>query len=218
MSLAIVTSVYGDYDPLRPLKDTGFDEAICVTDNPDLQVEGWTMAVDPQQESPRLAAKRPKMMPWIYADCDSVVWIDASFSVSDGFSDWVKGHLVKDDFVVWRHPEGRFGIEQEVDVCWFFDKYRDQPMREQLAFYLSQGMPTEWGLFACGTIGYNVTGEVKEFAERWYEENRKWTLQDQVSLPYLLWDTGMPFGVWAANEYSNPYVQLRWDERPRPKD
>lgn len=75
-------------------------------------------------------------------------------------------------------------------------------------------MPKDWGLFAAGMLGYRFTPEVKRFGNLWYKENLTWSIQDQISLPYLLWTTGKPFGIWQANEYSNPLVRVRWDQRP----
>lgn len=220
MRVALITACYGAYDPVRLLPDGhGFDEALLITDSTNDVPEGWRVIVEPSEYHPRLAAKRAKMMPWLYTDCDAAVWLDASFEVtSTDFSGWCRGHLALNDFVVWIHPEGRNDIRQEVEVCWFFDKYKNYPLREQLAHYVARGMPEQWGLFAGGTVGWRFTDEAKGFGERWYRENVEWSIQDQVSLPFLLWQTGKPFGVWRANEYQNPYVRLRWDERPRPNE
>ena len=220
MRVALVTACYGAYDPVRPLPEWhGFDDAVCVTDDASIVGEGWRVHVEPRDEHPRLAAKRPKMLPWLFTDCDAAVWLDASFEITDrGFAPWVREHLARDEFVVWVHPEGRLDFADEAAVCWDWAKYRDHPMREQVQTYLDDGMPRNWGLFACGSLGWVFTDRVKAFGERWYGEQVRWSIQDQVSLPYLLWDTGLPFGTWRANEYDNPYLRLRWDERPRPQD
>ena len=220
MRVALITGCYGSYDPVRPLPEWhGFDDAVCVTDTPEVVGEGWRLDHKPSNEEPRLAAKRPKMMPWLYTDCDAAVWMDASFEiVGEGFSDWTRSHLSFNDFVVWMHPEGRTDIRQEVDVCWSFPKYERYPLREQLAHYVDLGMPRHWGLFAAGTVGWVFNEETRGLGERWFQEQVEWSIQDQISLPFLLWDTGKKFGVWQANEYQNPYLHLRWDERPRPTE
>lgn len=220
MRVALITACYGQYDPVRDLPEShGFDEAICVTDRADLVGNGWRPFVEWRGEHPRLAAKRPKMLPWLYTDCDAAVWLDASFEItSPKFRPWVERHLERDDFVVWSHPEGRICLWQEAQVCWDFPKYAGQPIKAQAESYLRDGMPQHWGLFAAGTVGWRFTPEAKRLGARWYREQERWTLQDQISLPYLLWESGKRFGVWDANEYENPYVRLRWDERPRPQD
>jgi hypothetical protein len=221
LKVALITACYGAYDPIHALPENhGYDDAVLVTDYPYSATEapGWRVVIERRDEHPRLAAKRPKMMPWLFTDCDAAVWLDASFEiVNPAFSQWTRDHLNFNDFIVWLHPEGRIDIRQEVEVCWFFDKYKDYPLREQLAHYVADGMPENWGLFAGGTVGYRFTDGARGFGERWYAENVKWSIQDQVSLPYLLWDSGKRFGLWQANEYQNDYLRLRWDERPNPQ-
>ena len=44
MSIGIITCSYGNYDTLHPLPEGhGFEEAVCVTDDKTLEVEGWKM-------------------------------------------------------------------------------------------------------------------------------------------------------------------------------
>ena len=221
-AITLITACYGSYDPIRPLPENhGFGDAVLVTDHPYSATEapGWRIIVDHRDEPARLASKRAKMMPWLYCETEAAVWLDASFEiVNPDFSMWVAEHLNLSDFVVWGHPEGRIDIRQEVGVCWFFDKYKDYPLREQLQHYVEDGMPENWGLFACGTVGWRFTDEARALGEAWYEENVRWSIQDQVSLPYLLWKTGKSFDLWHGNEYQNEYLRLRWDERPRPSD
>lgn len=220
MRVALITACYGAYDPIRDLPDThGFDHAICVTDRADLVGAGWEAFVEPRDGHPRLAAKRPKMMPWLYTDADAAIWIDASFQItSPRLRWWVDQHLAREDFIVWRHPEGRIDFADEAAICQDWPKYRDYDIRGQVRSYLADGMPRNWGLFACGTVGWRFTPKVKRLGVLWHEEQERWSIQDQVSLPYLLWRTGLPFGLWQGNEYDNPYLRLRWDERPRPQD
>jgi len=217
--IALITASFGAYDPVRPLPDWhGFDEAICVTDTPSGIGDGWQVHVERTDQAPRLAAKRPKMLPWLYTSCDAAVWLDASFEITGRqIRSWAERHIEQNDVVVWAHPEGRVCLWQEAQVCHDFPKYKDQPILDQARSYLRDGMPQHWGLFAAGTVGWRFTADAKRFGARWYREQERWTIQDQISLPYLLWESGKRFGVWDANEYDNPYVRLRWDERPDPQ-
>ena len=218
MRVALITGCYGSYDPVRPLPEGhGFDDAVLVTDDRDIVTEGWRVHYEPRDEAPRLAAKRPKMMPWLFTDCDAAVWLDASFEVNSGFGPWARAHLERDDFVVWTHPEGRIDIRQEGAVSMQLEKYKGSRIPGQVDSYAADGLPESWGLFACGTVGWRFTPEAKALGVRWFAEQSAWSIQDQISLPYLLWATGKSFGLWRANEYNNPYLSLRWDQRPDPQ-
>lgn len=216
MRMALITSVYGAYDPLRPYQDAwGFDDAVCVTDQVTAVAEGWRGVERPSEAPPRLAAKAAKMTPWEFTDCDAALWIDASIEVtSDQVRAFTEVTLARADLAVWVHPEGRTDIRQEGPVCWDWPKYRNQPMREQVEHYAADGFPEQWGLFACGVMGWKFTPEARRFGEAWLAEQERWTIQDQISLPYLLWREGLPFTVFQAHQYQNPYFRIRWDERP----
>ena len=214
MRLAIITANFHGYDPLGSPPD-GFDDAVVVTDDAAYAPQGWRTVLEPSGVDPRLASKRPKMNPWAYTDCDAAVFTDASIEFTgDGFRKWVEQSLSDHDFVVWSHPEGRNCLRQEASVCQDWPKYAQYPTREQVAHYDSQGMPHGWGLFACGVIGWRFTPEAVRFGDLWLDEQHRWSIQDQVSLPYLLWREGKPFGIWPAHQYQNPFFRIRWDRRP----
>lgn len=219
MRVALITACYGAYDPIRALPEGhGFDDAVLVTESLDVVTEGWRVHFEPRNEHPRLAAKRPKMMPWLYTDCDAAVWLDASFEITGDLSSWVRPILQVEDFVAWVHPEGRVDFADEAAVCWDWPKYAGYDLRGQVEAYKADGMPRHWGLFAAGMLGWRFTEEAMAVGKWWYGQQVRWSVQDQVSLPYVLWLKGKRFGTWPANEYDNPYVKLRWDERPRPTE
>lgn len=214
MRVAIISALFGAYDPLSPPPD-GFDDAVCITDGAEGVPDGWRVVVEPGSDDPRLDSKRAKMQPWRYTDCDAAIFLDASIEVtSPNLRAWVEPQLTFADLVVWSHPEGRTCYRDEAAVCWDWPKYSRYDMRGQVDAYASDGMPEKWGLFACGMIGWRFTDEAKAFGDAWLAEQSKWSCQDQVSLPYLLWREAKPFGIWPANQYQNPHIRVRWDKRP----
>lgn len=215
MRISLITSVYGAYDPVR-LAPGGFDDKVVVTDDAHVDAHGWRVHMVPSNDSPRLAAKRAKMLPWMFTDCDAAVWIDASIEVMDGHGlrKTAEALLAERDLIVWQHPEGRTDIRQEGPVCWDWPKYRDYPIRDQVSHYESEGMPEGWGLFACGVMAWRFTDDAKRFGNLWLGEQYRWSIQDQISLPFLLWREGFRFGTFPAHQYQNPWFRIRWDERP----
>jgi hypothetical protein len=214
MRIAVVTSLFGGYDPLGA-PPHGFDDAVCVTDSADGIPAGWRTVVLPPSGDPRLDAKTAKMQPWRYTDCDAAVYLDASIEVtSPDLRAWAEPLLDVHDLLVWSHPEGRTCYKAEAEICWDWPKYARYDMRDQVAAYEADGMPAGWGLLACGMIGWRFTPEARAFGDAWLREQYEWGCQDQVSLPYLLWREGKAFGIWPAHQYQNPHIRIRWDRRP----
>ena len=207
---AIITATYGGYDAPKPLPPGhGFDAAVYVTDTP-VEVEGWTVVIEPSDLHPRLAAKAAKCAPWRYVDADQSVWIDGAYElVSTDFRAAVDHHLDIGSLVVWNHPEPRRCLYAEADFCRGWPKYRDWPIREQVEHYRAEGMPEGYGLWACGTVARRHTPDQQELGEAWLAEQMRWSIQDQVSLPFLLWQRGLKPETWRSHQWGNPWLTWR---------
>lgn len=216
MGLGIITAIYGSFDDLRPLPSNhGFDQAVCVTDNPNLVAEGWELIVeDAAGLHPRLAAKQAKMMPWSYLQTDASVWIDGSRSINGAeFRPFVEQHLEHNDLVMWDHPENRDCLYQEAAYCESWGKYSQWPIRAQVESYRAEGMPEHFGLWCASVIGMRFTPQACEFGAAWLEEQHRWSIQDQVSLPYLLWKLDKSIATWNAHEFNNDLITFHPHKR-----
>lgn len=204
MRLAAVCAIYGGYDLIPPVPE-GVDDAVLVTDVP--VRSGWRNVVEPSGAHPRLAAKRPKARPDLYTDCDASIWLDGSTYVIDSdFFSIVRERLVEHDLVLWDHPEDRDCIVQEALVCHDWPQYRDEPLLAQIEHYLAQGMPEHFGLWAAGSIARRHTDRIREFGDAWLDEMERWTVKDQVSLPYLLWRHDIVPGTFGLRQFENNFV------------
>jgi hypothetical protein len=213
-SIAIITAIFGDHDTLKPLPEGhGFDQAVCVTDNPNLVADGWDVTCVPGLSIPRLEAKFPKMRPFDYVDTDVAVWVDAAFQVNQTFGRFAIDALGDSDIVVWDHPEARDCLFQEASYCQDWPKYADHPIREQTEHYRAEGMPEHFGLWACGAVMWRNTPDAIRFGEDWLDENLVWSIQDQVSFPFLVWRLSPRLGVFPAHEFQNPH--LTWHPHQR---
>lgn len=221
MKVALISAIFGGYDNPKPLPPNhGFDEALIISDNPNLKAPGWTRHTASEKDiHPRLAAKFPKLQPFSYVDADIAVWIDGSGVItSPEYRDFCVDALGDNDFVVWAHPErnpppervARNCLYKEAEFCQDWPKYKDYPIREQTEHYRSQGMPEDFGLWACGSIVWRNSPEAREFGMNWLVENINWSIQDQVSLPYLIWKYQPKFAEFPAPQYGNKYVEWRF--------
>lgn len=208
LTTAVVCAVYGGYDEVVE-PPFGFDDAVLVTDR-NHDVAGWRQVVWPQPgRHPRLAAKIPKCRPDWFTACDASVWMDANMhTVGLGLRDAVDAAVTADDLTLWSHPENRDCIVDEARYCHDWPKYADWPLLAQVDHYMAAGMPRHWGLFCANLIARKHNWRTAELGAAWLAENETWSIQDQVSLPFLLWERDWHPAVWQVPYATNPWV--RW--------
>lgn len=115
---------------------------------------------------------------------DYTIWVDSSVRIkSPHFAKWCVD-AAKDKWAIFRHPNRQCAYA-EAEFAQDMKKYYDCPIREQMSSYRAEGFPENYGLWACTMIARSNWG--KEINEAWWTENQKWSFQDQVSLPYVLW-------------------------------
>lgn len=220
MRLALLTAAYDNYDELKelPPQDVAY-EAICVTDDPNLHSESWTVVYDPQPGvHPNRAAKKPKFCPWNYTDATFSIWIDASFRVmSPAFiGDALDIVGTQNESPLAQFPHNmRDCLYDEAEISIGMAKYATEPLAEQVARYREWGHPTHWGLWATGIMFRYHTPEVVELGERWMKEVADWSFQDQVSQPAMLREVGirplaLPGFYWAGQ---NPWFGYEGSSR-----
>lgn len=214
MKVTVVTSIYGGVDPLRAHPEQTVPcDWVAVVDQ-EMPTSGpWRQVVEPRPHmQPRLAAKYAKLFPHVYApDADVTIWIDGgAMLVSSDFVAACLDALADGHRAQWVHPE-RDCIYPEADVTIRMEKYGAQPVREQVTWYRLTGHPEHWGLWATGCI---VRRGIDPVDDLWLNEMMRWTVQDQLSLPYVLRRSGsalpkpMPGNLW-----HNPWVSWMGHKR-----
>jgi hypothetical protein len=208
-SIALITSIYGTLDELRdpPVMD-GVDDYIAVLDEP--RPQGlWRQVIEPRPHiSNRLASKIPKCLPHRYTDCDLVVWIDGSATVRNDAAEWAVSQLRDEDNVAqFVHPE-RVDLGDEAKVSLTMRKYHGLMLDEQANHYRSRGMPQNWGLWATGMMVRRRGIWSARFGDRWLDEQLRWSYQDQVSQPYVLWQLGVRPAQFDGSLWHDPHVHF----------
>ncbi len=204
MRIAAICAIYGGFDLIPPVPE-GVDDAVLITDRP--VRSGWRNVVEPSDAHPRLAAKRPRCRPDLYTDCDASLWMDGSVHILDErFVRLVRDRLEQHELVLWDHPEDRDCMLQEARHCFDWPKYRDGPLLAQANHYLGQGMPEHFGLWATTCIARRHTDRMASLGDAWLEEMHRWTIQDQVSLPFLLWREQIQPGTFGIHRLENDMV------------
>jgi hypothetical protein len=192
----ICTAVTGDYDySIQSIFIDGVDY-LYFTDNvnhPDIPSPWQVRQLGDENWDNRRRSKRPKLNPHSIPELNQykyMIWIDGDMGIiNENFVLEIMSYM-KNGFVASPHFDGRHCAYGEATIR--PPKYASEPLDEQVALYMSEGFPTEYGLYECGVSARDLTNpKVKELGELWHQQNLTLSYQDQVSFPYCLWKTGL---------------------------
>jgi hypothetical protein len=169
--------------------------------------------------SPRLRGKIPKMIVWEdHPGYDYYIWMDSSFSLlKTNAIEKMVDYCIGWDACFFKHP-ARTSVKQELDFVvelmkndnqYLIERYSGEKMTEQVDFYLKDATWQDNLLLACGIFIYSKSIiENKEYnlMKEWFYQNCLWSVQDQLSLPYLLHKFKTNFRLLEGSVYSNYYI------------
>lgn len=213
MRVAVVTANIGGIDvPHHVVPQTVPADWTWFTDDPLPQVERpWEAAVVPWLEGePRLLAKRYRMPPFTegFDDYDFVVWLDASTEVTS--PRFLAGALTaaRDyPLTTWAHPV-RDCVYEEATVSLVENEAKYGPVRDeieqQMKCYREVGYPEHNGLYATGTLVWNMHTACRMIGGAWLHECEARSYHDQLSLPYVAWRLDAQIGAFPFSQ-----VELR---------
>jgi O-antigen biosynthesis protein len=234
MKIAIYTAIIGNYDELKePTPQDVECDFLCFSDSMlPKRYNGWQIIHVQRDESmhPRMQAKYFKLMnhrifpggrlSWKFAlqswkllqrkRYEVTIWCDGSLQIkSESFARDVANTFQDSSVAVFVHPD-RDCIFDEVQASIPMKKYANLPLSEQVQYYKNFGTPTNCGLFACGVIGRKAPNshDTIKFEEEWWEENLRWTYQDQLSFAHLVYQKQIPVSIIPGNLWSNKYFDV----------
>lgn len=170
---------------------------------------------------PILQAKIPKMFAWqMIPECDFYIWCDACITLSHHDTvAWLLEQLGDADIAFFKHPEGRNSVQSELDYMencmntpgamqgYLMERYHGEPMRNQVETYLKKPGFVDDHLYAGGVFIYRNNVHTFAMLESWFMQNLLHSIQDQLSLPYVLAQSNCEVKTIDENIYDNIYVQ-----------
>ena len=144
--------------------------------------------------SPRLQAKIPRMMGWkLKPGYDYYVWLDSAITLKHETSImWLLNQCA--DIALFKHPfldcirdEVGFIIqEMSTNNGYLIDRYQYEPLAEQLETYSKDPDFVDDKNFAAGVFMYRNTPETQKFMTTWLMHCVLYSINDQVSFPYVM--------------------------------
>ena len=214
MRTAVFTALAGSYDELQPHPDIPGVDFIAFTDRP-MESDYW-MVVEAMAESstPRLAAKWHKIVGGrIFPFYDYAIWLDANQEIiSPTFVDEALADLGPHGFALHKHSF-RSDIYDEAEFSETMPKYAGQPIIKQAEHYWDEGLPRDSGLWSCASMARARSDKLDALMNDWWAEILAWSLQDQISLPYVLWKHGITPKAWphtppGSEPDVNPWLKI----------
>jgi hypothetical protein len=128
-----------------------------------------------------------------YHQADWYVWLDSTFKIKDEyFIDRFITMAEDTQLLLYRHPE-RNSIKEELEIInamilrgdkYMLKRYSGEPIKEQVEYYLNDSAFVDNKLFAMGFFAYHKS--ISKMLEEWFIHNAIWSIQDQISFPYVL--------------------------------
>jgi|694.fasta_scaffold35292_4 hypothetical protein len=169
---------------------------------------------------PRTKGKIPKMLDWVEHDADYYIWFDSKFKVvNDNFVEEIIQDLGDFDLGLIKHPQ-RDSIKSELEFMekeminkndYLISRYDGERMKEQVNFYLSDSNFVDNKLFGLGFFIYSkklVENKDYNIFTDWFLHNCYWSIQDQLSLPYLLNKHKINYKIFDLKLLDNKH--LKW--------
>ena len=171
---------------------------------------------------PRLRAKMPKMLQWAeFPGYDYYIWVDSKLRMDNpkAAESLIEACAGK-DAGFFKHASRtsiRLELEHVIDNLnngsqYLIDRYAGEDMAGQVAAYLADPNFVDNSLFECGAFVYSsrvVQNPDLNLFKDWFYHNCIWSVQDQLSLPYLLQKFGINYGILEGTVYKNKYLNIQ---------
>jgi hypothetical protein len=218
--VVVYSCIVGNYDlPLAPVWQAPNISYVLFLEGQDASlVDGWE--VRPIPEEVRAASggsatginRYIKFHPYeLFADdFDASIYVDGNIQPVSDLSYYAD--LIRPEAgIALHHHRVRTSIADEVQACKALDKGDGTKMDAQVARYVAAGFPLDYGLLECNVIASDLHSELgrQVFADWWEEFTTSGSGRDQLALPYVLWQHGVPFEAVATmgrNAYADTKI------------
>ena len=167
---------------------------------------------------PRLKGKIPKMLEWMKVDADFYIWMDSNFKITSPLfvNEMIKA-IGEHDICLHRHNARNSVLEEGKYVHYnilknnkyLIERYKGEPIIEQVNSYMVDTSFKDSNLFSLGFFIFNkriIENKNYNVMTDWFFHNCYWTIQDQLSFPYLLHKHNINYTTFEYGVLNNPYA------------
>jgi len=215
--IAIYTCIVGQYDrPQEPHFKPGNVDYLMVTDGAFPSGGAWeridirTIKGLPDLDPSRVS-RYVKLHPHLFLkEYDYSIYIDGNIKTVGDLRYLI--HLLNPyGFAASLHRH-RTCVYEELEQCLRLAKDDPQAMRRQIEAYRQAGMPEQYGLLEANLLVRDHHNPAcVEIMQRWWREIVRHSRRDQLSLPFVLWEMGIPvsqIGRVSNNVHKIPSIRI----------
>lgn len=211
--LTVVTAIFGQgFNLHQPEGSWPGVRFVCFTDRTDLIGGHWELIQQNHPTGPRRSNRCVKTTLHRYVD-GPTLYIDADFKVVGDPRDVVGASLASHCWSATKHPH-RDCLFDEAAFC--IKKKRlevQKALSAQLRRYRAKGMPHHFGLWAGGILARRGDSDSRRLGELWWNEVKRGSERDQISLPFVAWGLGLMPGEIPGVYTAMPGLERR--KRPK---
>lgn len=213
--IVLISALFGDLDDLKVVPNQTIPiDKICFTNSNVMkgnnEFNGWKLIypVYPRYDlNNRIKAKYFRTMSHTIKELKSyyiIIWLDASLQIlREDFIEFMIRNINYHSISFFKHHT-RNCIYEEAKAS-DAPKYHGEPIAEQINEYRLNGYPENNGLIETGCFARLINRETNKIMEKWFLENIRYSYQDQLSLPYILWKEKFTPYIIEKNIQNNEY-------------
>ena len=208
----VYTSLVGAHSNLAPppLSLRSKYSFLCFTDKY-FECDGWDVIVMQQNksQSPRRAAKRPKIQPWNYFTANVSVWIDANMVLmplefNEAFKEFMSSEKA---FGIFPHNKRTNLNEEFIDIQY---RLKDNPelLSQQKEYYGKKTKLSNYKLYQGGIL-FRLHGclQCDELMQKWQKQIDIFSVRDQLSLAQIIYECD-PQYIYIFEKFTTDIVKL----------
>ena len=171
--------------------------------------------------TPRLKAKIPKMLEWQSVNADWYVWMDSSVRLKNlDLPEAILNCAGDNPLCFFKHTSGNSILQEGRRVLksiengyeYQIKRYGGEPIKDQIIHYYGDPEFKDNELLAGTFFAYHKS--VANVMLAWFHQNVIWSIQDQISLPYVLQKSKVTYSYLEGTvNTGNPYFTWHWQER-----
>lgn len=207
--LTVYTCEVGGYDLLaEPYGQETDVEFICFTDRPNRRVRGWQLRPlhKTPVDEPGLVNRWHKCFPHrLGLPTEWSIYVDSNIRIAGPLHGHIERTQAKGARFSCPLHTRRQSLEEEVEACeklGKLDSNQAVDAKQRLTNYHSAGLPLDTRLLENNiVVRHHVDPEVSELSERWWDQLLEVHGRDQLVLPYVLWESRVPFVPLQENAF-----------------